>query len=213
MTDPKDIVEAYLHVATVNHYLVVVSPVYTSVELNEAEQLLIAMDNAADNANPTVVLALDLLQHDRKGILLMIDHNIVEVCRAYAELVCDARRLFSSSPDYAACLRAATRALYACAPVAAMPHLDTVKRVLEIDTQITTVSMVLLRASLISEDRQRWAMRGDAPSDPDAGGDLIPLKEKPFICRHCGRISWHPQDMETGYCGACHDFTAREDAP
>ena len=68
MTDPKDIVEAYLHVATVNHYLVVVSPVYTSVELNEAEQLLITMDNAANNTNPTVVLALDLLQHDRKGI-------------------------------------------------------------------------------------------------------------------------------------------------
>ena len=31
MTDPQHIAEAYLHVATVNHYLVVVAPVYTRV--------------------------------------------------------------------------------------------------------------------------------------------------------------------------------------
>ncbi len=70
MTDPEHIAEAYLHVATVNHYLVVVSPAYTADELDAAEQILISKDNAADNADPTIVLALDLLQHDRKGIRL-----------------------------------------------------------------------------------------------------------------------------------------------
>ena len=142
----------------------------------------------------------------------MIDSNIVEVCRAYADLICTARRL--GYTDHATCLSHTARALLACAPVDALSHLDTVKRVLEIDTTITTVSVVLLRASLMTmqEGTKRWVMR-DAPSDPDAGGDLIPLKEKPFVCRRCGSISWHPQDMETGYCGACHDFTRREDAP
>jgi hypothetical protein len=142
----------------------------------------------------------------------MIDSNIVELCRAYADLICTARKL--RNDYYPHCLIAASRALLGSAPIDAMPHLDTVKRVLEIDTTVTTVSLVLLRASLMTmqEGTKRWVMR-DAPSDPDAGGDLIPLKEKPFVCRRCGSISWHPQDMETGYCGACHDFTAREDVP
>lgn len=29
-----------------------------------------------------------------------------------------------------------------------------------------------------------------------------------FTCPRCGRTSHHPQDVEHGYCGACHDFTA-----
>jgi hypothetical protein len=97
----------------------------------------------------------------------MIDSNIVEVCRAYAELVCAARRL--GYTDHATCLSHTARALLACAPVDALSHLDTVKRVLEIDVTTTTVSTVLLRASLITEDPKRWVMRADAPSDPNTG--------------------------------------------
>lgn len=29
-----------------------------------------------------------------------------------------------------------------------------------------------------------------------------------FTCPICGRTSWHPQDVEHGYCGACHAYTA-----
>jgi hypothetical protein len=145
----------------------------------------------------------------------MIDSNIVEVCRAYAELVCAARKLHTTwvrSPtgnDYSHGLCGAARELYACAPVDAMPYLDTVKRVLEIDTQTTTVSTVLLRASLITEDPKRWVMRADAPSDPNTGSDLL----RSYACLRCGTISYHPRDMIEGYCAACHDFTRREDAP
>lgn len=32
-------------------------------------------------------------------------------------------------------------------------------------------------------------------------------QRKPFVCPRCGAVSWHPQDLEHGYCGACHDFT------
>jgi hypothetical protein len=81
---------------------------------------------------------------------MVIHHNIVEVCRAYAELVCSARRL--GYTDYATCLCAAGRQLYDSAPIDAMPHLDTVKRVLEIDPTVTTVSVVLMRASLLAEE-------------------------------------------------------------
>lgn len=126
----------------------------------------------------------------------MIDHSIVEVCRAYAELMCSARRLYSvlwplggprgEGPNYTTCLRAAARELYACAPVDAMPYLDTVKKVLEIDTAVTTVSVVLLRASLIEQAKviaqatervpNRWDMSTNKPTDPDAGSDLIPVR-------------------------------------
>jgi hypothetical protein len=88
----------------------------------------------------------------------MIDSNIVELCRAYADLICAARKLHVAwvrSPgnsNYGSCLIAAAHKLYGAAPIDAMPHLDTVKRVLEIDTTITTVSVVLLRASLMTED-------------------------------------------------------------
>jgi hypothetical protein len=81
---------------------------------------------------------------------MVIDHNIVELCRAYAELVCSARRL--DRPDYAGCLRLAAEVLYDAAPYDARRHLDTIKRVLEIDPTVTTVSVVLMRASLLAEE-------------------------------------------------------------
>lgn len=116
----------------------------------------------------------------------MIDQNIIEVCRAYAALICASRTIYAKlwppgepraeGPNYVTCLRRAARELYNNAPHEALAYLDIVKKVLEIDETVTTVSVVLLRASLISEDRQRWAMPGDAPSDPDAGSDLIPMR-------------------------------------
>jgi ribosomal protein S27AE len=30
-----------------------------------------------------------------------------------------------------------------------------------------------------------------------------------FTCPRCGAKSWHPEDARQGYCGRCHDFTAR----
>lgn len=29
-----------------------------------------------------------------------------------------------------------------------------------------------------------------------------------FVCPRCGMVSHNPEDYRTGYCGACHDFTA-----
>ena len=29
-----------------------------------------------------------------------------------------------------------------------------------------------------------------------------------IVCPRCGSISYHPDDIEAGYCGACHDWTA-----
>ena len=28
-----------------------------------------------------------------------------------------------------------------------------------------------------------------------------------FTCPKCWRTSYHPEDEQWGYCGACHDFT------
>lgn len=28
-----------------------------------------------------------------------------------------------------------------------------------------------------------------------------------FTCPRCGAASYHPQDVEHGYCARCHDFT------
>lgn len=28
-----------------------------------------------------------------------------------------------------------------------------------------------------------------------------------FTCPVCGKTSYHPKDIEHGYCGNCHDFT------
>lgn len=47
-----------------------------------------------------------------------------------------------------------------------------------------------------------------------AGPGLRPFRETgpaPFTCPRCARTSYHPQDLEEGYCGACHDWTGRPD--
>lgn len=32
-----------------------------------------------------------------------------------------------------------------------------------------------------------------------------------FTCPRCGRTSWLPDDVLSGYCGACHDWTGTAD--
>lgn len=33
---------------------------------------------------------------------------------------------------------------------------------------------------------------------------------KGFTCPRCGKTSYHPKDLEEGYCGHCHDWTGKE---
>jgi hypothetical protein len=33
--------------------------------------------------------------------------------------------------------------------------------------------------------------------------------EPTFVCPACHRVSYHPKDIEYGYCGFCHDFTGK----
>jgi len=32
-----------------------------------------------------------------------------------------------------------------------------------------------------------------------------------FRCPRCGAVSYHPKDIEEGYCVRCHDWTREED--
>ena len=34
-----------------------------------------------------------------------------------------------------------------------------------------------------------------------------------FTCPRCGMRSYHPKDIEHGYCGECHDFTGTAPCP
>jgi hypothetical protein len=34
-----------------------------------------------------------------------------------------------------------------------------------------------------------------------------------FRCPACGRVSYHPEDVRQGYCGACHDWTGTQPPP
>ena len=138
----------------------------------------------------------------------MIEHNIVELCRAYAELMCDARRFdrahesptrLAASP-YALCLFNGAEALLRSAPAEAREHLDTVKKVLEIDQTITTVSVVLLRASLIGQ-----AKVIAQATDPDT----TPTSRPSTTCIKCGRTSYNLNDIQNNYCAACHDWTSK----
>jgi ribosomal protein S27AE len=36
--------------------------------------------------------------------------------------------------------------------------------------------------------------------------------EPSYKCPICGMISYHPRDIEHGYCGRCHAFTAAKEA-
>lgn len=73
--NPQHLADAYIHVAEANHYLVCVNPTYTADDLDAAEQILISRDNAADNKDAAIMLALDLLEHDRKAMFLAEDYR------------------------------------------------------------------------------------------------------------------------------------------
>lgn len=62
MTNPTHIAEAYLAAARINHYLIGVVGNFTYAELEAASQILISQSNAAANADPTIELALDLIE-------------------------------------------------------------------------------------------------------------------------------------------------------
>lgn len=36
------------------------------------------------------------------------------------------------------------------------------------------------------------------------------MTEQSITCPRCGRTSYNPNDVEQGYCGACHDWTGAE---
>lgn len=38
----------------------------------------------------------------------------------------------------------------------------------------------------------------------------VPDSRPSITCPECGRTSWHPQDVTTGYCGYCHWWTSDE---
>jgi transcription initiation factor IIE alpha subunit len=42
-----------------------------------------------------------------------------------------------------------------------------------------------------------------------------PAPDRPagFTCPRCGATSYHPTDLEEGYCGRCHDWTGAERRP
>lgn len=64
MTDPSHIADEYVAVAKANNYLVDVKGGHSLEELEAAEQLLITRDNAANNGDETLNLALDLIERD-----------------------------------------------------------------------------------------------------------------------------------------------------
>ncbi|MEV7263999.1 hypothetical protein AB0N38_10650 [Micromonospora aurantiaca] len=53
-----------------------------------------------------------------------------------------------------------------------------------------------------------------SPPKPNRGGGVLVrvfvdalLTAPSFTCPECGRVSYHPRDIEEGYCGACHSWT------
>lgn len=72
MPDPTDIANAYISVARVNHYLVRVANC-TREELDAAEQILITLNNAANNQDAVLNLALDIIEQDQKATPYLVD--------------------------------------------------------------------------------------------------------------------------------------------
>jgi hypothetical protein len=74
-------------------------------------------------------------------------------CRRYATLICRARRMARLPHASARDLRTrllmdAARQVYEAAPNEALPYLDTVKRILEIDSYQMNPAIILMRASV-----------------------------------------------------------------
>lgn len=61
----EQLADAFVAVATANHYMVGITDIYTPEELDDAEQVLINRSNDANNSNDVLELALDLVEHAR----------------------------------------------------------------------------------------------------------------------------------------------------
>lgn len=74
---------------------------------------------------------------------------------------------------------------------------DMQDRLLLLQSRVNTAVMdnnePLLKDTFIELDdlRVRWATE----------------REQSITCPRCGRTSYHPKDVEYGYCGNCHDYT------
>jgi hypothetical protein len=68
MTRIQQLADAYVLVAKADHYMIGIIETVTADELDSAEQILIHLDNAADNQDATLNLALDCLANDRHSL-------------------------------------------------------------------------------------------------------------------------------------------------
>lgn len=64
------IADAFIRIARANHYLVGFNGGATLEELEQAKQVLIVWANSADEDNPDMKLALDLIEQEIKGAKL-----------------------------------------------------------------------------------------------------------------------------------------------
>lgn len=87
-----------------------------------------------------------------------LDIHTVAVCTAYAQLLCAAREAYNPNSrfgmDCAAALTDAAWTLSQAAPGTSGPYLDTIKKVMEIDRDVTDPHVVLMRAS-VAVDNER----------------------------------------------------------
>lgn len=66
-----------------------------------------------------------------------------------------------------------------------------------------------MAASVFFRDHQEDPNAPPPPVLADQGFAGFGLHTPSINCRRCGKTSYHPKDIEEGYCGYCHDWTAR----
>jgi hypothetical protein len=78
-----------------------------------------------------------------------MEAHVIQACTEYAKVLCTLRQ----EPDRAPELQKVARILLEMAPDEAHEYLDTIKKIMEIDTKVTDPTTVLLRASVLTEKR------------------------------------------------------------
>lgn len=63
----EQLADAFLAVAHADHYMIGITFQYDDQTLLQAEQILIDRSNAVDNADQTIELALDLVEHEKRN--------------------------------------------------------------------------------------------------------------------------------------------------
>jgi hypothetical protein len=111
-----------------------------------------------------------------------MNRNIVAVATEYARLLIAMRE--SDNALYINSLEAAARMLLEMTPLEAVPYLDTIKKVMEIDVNVIDLNTVLMRASVLA-----------VPT---------PLS---ITCPICNMTSWNAGDVRSGWCGNCKSYT------